>query len=80
MLVGKKQLMKKKDVIAIEVPFYEELSVKALYPELRKDAQMMSFFPDKYPNNKAPPREYFFNILNTIHPDYLGGLMQHANK
>ena len=41
---------------------------------------MMSFFPDKYPKDKGPPREYFFNILNTIHPDYLANLMQHANK
>ena len=40
----------------------------------------MSFFPDKYPKDKGPPREYFFNILNTIHPTYLANIMQHANK
>ena len=40
----------------------------------------MSFFPDKYPKDKGPPREYFFNILNTIHPDYLQQVMEHASK
>ena len=40
----------------------------------------MSFFPDVYPKNKGPPREYFFNILNTIHPDYLHQVLMHANK
>ena len=36
-----------------------------------KDAEMMQFFADKYPKGKGPPRDYFFNVLNTIHPDYL---------
>ena len=45
-----------------------------------KDPTMMSFFPDKYPKDKGPPREYFFNVLNTIHPEYLRQVMEHANK
>ena len=40
----------------------------------------MSFFPDKYLKGKGPPREYFFNILNTLHPDYLQQVMAHAAK
>ena len=36
-----------------------------------KDAEMMQFFADKYPKGKGSPRDYFFNVLNTIHPDYL---------
>ena len=78
--VGKKQLMKKADVRTIEVPHYEEISVKALYPDLKKDATMMSYLPDKYPAGKSPPREYFFNILNTLYPEYLHEVMLHANK
>jgi len=62
------------------VPHYDELAVKALYPQFTKDAEMMAYFPDKYPKNKGPPREYFFNILNTIHPDYLANILIHANK
>ena len=62
------------------MPAYEELSVKAIYPDMMKDAEMMSYFPDKYPAGKSPPREYFFNILNTLHPEYLAGVMSHANR
>ena len=68
---GQKHLLKKSQVQEIRVPKYEELSVKALYPQFAKDAAMMQYFPDEYPEGKGPPRDYFFNILNTLHPDYL---------
>ena len=79
-LRDKKQLLKKCEVQAIQVPHYDELSVKALYPQFKKDAEMMAYFPDHYPVGKAPPREYFFNVLNTVHPEYLGQVLIHANK
>ena len=41
---------------------------------------MMSYFPDKYPKGKGPPRDYFFNVLNTLHTDYLAQVMAHANQ
>ena len=40
-LCGKKALMKKADVVKITVPHYDELSVKALWPHLCKDAEFM---------------------------------------
>ena len=40
----------------------------------------MSHFPSTYPAGKGPPREYFFNVLNTLQPEYLGELMAFANK
>ena len=70
-LAGKKQLMKKAEVKAVQVPHYDELSVRRLWPEMRKDADFLSFFPSKYPKDKGPPRDYFFNILNTLYPEYL---------
>ena len=77
---GEKQLLKKVDVITIEVPHYEELSVKNIYPSMRKDAEFQQYFPDQYPKGKGPPRDYFFNILNTMQPDYLSQIIQHAAK
>ena len=58
-------------MVTIEVPHYEELSVKNIYPSMKKDPDFQSYFPDKYPKGKAPPREYFFNVLHTLQPDYL---------
>ena len=79
-LAGKKQLLKKQEVSYITVPHYEELSVKALWPDLKKDGEFLQFFPSVYPKGRGPPREYFFNILNTLHGDYLQQLMGHAAK
>ena len=77
---GEKQLKKKNEVDYIHVPAYDELSVKNLYPQFAKDAEFMAYFPDAYPKGKGPPRDYFFNVLNTLHPDYLAQVLEHANK
>ena len=70
----------KAEVNHVQVPHYDELSVRRLWPEFKKDAEMMKFFPSKYPKDKGPPREYFFNILNTVHPEYLQQIVAHASK
>ena len=70
-LSGKKMLMKKAEVQKIAVPHYDELSVKALWPQFANDAEFTMYFPDKYPVGKGPPRQYFFDILNTLYPEYL---------
>ena len=62
------------------MPHYDEISVKALWPDLKKDGEFMQYFPNVYPNGRGPPREYFFNILNTLKPDYLKQILDHANK
>ena len=72
--------MKKSDVQKITVPHYDELSVKNLWPNLKKDNEFTQFFPDKYTFDKGPPRQYIFDILNTLHPDYLQQVMNHANE
>ena len=64
----------------MEVPHYDELSVKNLYPQFKKDPVFMSYFPSTYPVGKGPPREYFFNVLNTLQPEYLSELLTYANK
>jgi hypothetical protein len=47
---------------------------------MKKDAEFCSYFPTKFPKDKGPSREYFFNILNTLQPEYLAKLMAHASK
>ena len=71
-LANKKQLLRKSEVQYVQVPHYDELSVKNIYPMFKNDKQFMSYFPDKYPMGKSAPRQYFFNVLNTLQPEYLG--------
>ena len=40
----------------------------------------MKYFPSKYPKGKGPDRDYFFKILNTVHPEYLEQVIAHANE
>ena len=63
----KKCLMKKKDVLYIEVPKYDELSVKNMYPKLLKLVGMSEYFPDTYPKGRQCDRDYLFNVANTLH-------------
>jgi hypothetical protein len=74
----KKKLLKKKDVDYIHVSHFQELSVKNLWKELKDDPAFKIYFQDSYPDEKGPCRTYFFDILNTIYPDYLKQIMKHA--
>ena len=70
-LAEEKQLLKKKEYVPIEVPHYDELSVRSLWPQFAEDADVAKYFPDVFPKDKGSDREYFFNVVNTIHPDFL---------
>lgn len=78
--VEEKRLLKKQAVKYIHVPKYDELSVKALWDSFKEDEEFRSFFPDKFAEDKFPSREFFFNILNSVHADYLAQVLAHANK
>ena len=42
--------------------------------------RITQYFPDTYPAGKGPPRQYFFDILNTLQPEYLERILKHANE
>ena len=48
----KKELIKKVNVHFIDVPKYDELSVKNLYDKLIVLDKMKKYFPDKYPKGR----------------------------
>ena len=73
-------MLKKKQVDYVHVSHYEELSVKNLWTDLKKDINFNVYFQDVYPKDKMPCRKYFFDILNTVYPDYLRQIMEHAAK
>lgn len=75
-----KKLKKKKEVDYVHVSHYQELSVKNLWEDMKNDEEFMKYFQDDYAEDKRPCREYFFNILNTLYPDYLAQIMQHSAK
>ena len=79
-LAGSKKLYKLKDVKFINVPLYDELSVKKFWPIMQKDEEFMKYFPDILPVGRLPDRDYFWNIFNTLNEEYVAKLISHANK
>ena len=40
----------------------------------------MKYFPSKLPKGRVPDREYFWNVMNTLMPEYTKSLLTHANE
>ena len=80
LLADRKRLFKMSDVKFVNVPKYDELSVKNVWPMIKKDWNLMHYFPNKMPKDRLPDRDYTFNILNSIRPDYVKKIIDHAHK
>ena len=75
---GTKKLLKLSNVKFIQAPKYDEISVKNLYSKLIILPDMKLYFPDKYSKGRQCDREYMFNIANTMHPNVVQELIDHA--
>ena len=79
-LKGDKSLMPMTKVRHINMPKFDELSVRNIFPRFKDDVMVMMYLQDEYAKQRYPDREYFFSILNTIHPEYVAKIVKHANK
>jgi hypothetical protein len=62
------------------MPPFDELSVKALWPDMKNHEEFMKYFPSKFPVGRLPDRKYFFNIMNTVMEEYVAHIIKHANN
>ena len=79
-LAEEKKLFYLVEVKMVNVPKFDELSVNAIYPKFKNDPVFMAYFPDQLPKGRWPDRTYFYNVMNTIYPDYTRSLVQTANN
>ena len=79
-LTNEKALLRLEQVKRISVPLYDELSVVKVWPMMKDDEKIRRYLPAKLAKGRVPERDYFFNLVNTFHGDYLAELLQHANK
>ena len=75
-----RKLLKLADLRKISVPKYRELSVNNLWPIIRNDFEVWIYFPNDLPAGREPDREYTFNVLNTIRPEFVSNMITHAMK
>ena len=77
--IEKKGLLKLTEVKWRNVPFYDELAVKKIWPDVQNDPEVMFFMPSKLPKGRVPDREYLFNVLNTVREGYVTSICEFAN-
>ena len=81
MLAGEKKLFKTDQVKIINIPHYDELSCSGVSKLVRSDPVVQKYFKDEWVEEKQHVnREFFFNVINTLYPDYLPNLIKHASK
>ena len=80
LLAEQKKLLELRQVVHVNVPHYDELSVKKFWPLMQQDPAFMQYMPDPTPDSRLPEREYFWNVFNTLQTEYVGRLIEHANK
>ena len=61
-------------------PVFDEIGVKALYAKIVAQSNMADYFPDKFPKGRYCCRSYMYNIWNTLHPDDVKAVFEHANS
>ena len=80
-LSDKKLHLKQNEVIRLEIPAYQEISVKNLYEDAMKDAVLAKYLPTKEQlSNKLPEREFFFGVLCTLRKQYMQDIIEEASK
>ena len=49
-----KQLLRKDEVVFIEVPHYDELAVKHIWPQFEADDKISKYLPDHIQKDRGP--------------------------
>ena len=79
-LAEQKSMLPLSEVKWVNVPHYDELSVKKFLPKFEDDKEFMKYIPAVTMESRIPARDYFWNILNTVHHDYVKKVIEHANN
>ena len=79
-LRDEKKLLDINKVKYVNVPYYDELSVKNFWPRVQEDTEFMKYMPDPTPDGRIPDRKFFWNVLNTVQPKYVKDVITYANE
>ncbi len=78
-LAEKKLHLKQNEVNQMLVPNYPEISVKNLYDDAMKDAEVSKYLPTREQlSGKLPERAFFFGILCTLKMSYMTDIISDA--
>ena len=72
-------MLKQKEVAIIDIPKYEELSVKNIWSLVKAANDLCEYFPD-YSDKQVPDRDFMFSILWTFRHDVIEKMVEDARK
>ena len=72
--------MKRSKLKTCSPPAYDEIGVKKLYEKIIKQDGMSDYFPETYPKGAQCDRTYMYNIWNTLYPEDVEQVINHANS
>ena len=76
-----KLYLRQNEVNRMEVPCYQEISVKNLYEDAIKDELLARYLPTKEQlSGRLPEREFFFGLLCTLRNQYMKDIIPEAQK
>jgi hypothetical protein len=65
----------------MEVPCYQEISVKNLYEDAMKDEVLVKYLPTKEQlSGRLPERDFFFGLMCTLRNKYMKDIIAGAHK
>lgn len=80
-LSEKKRHLKQNEVNHMEVPAYQEISVKNMYEDAMADELLKKYLPTKEQlGNRLPERDFFFGIVSTLRNQYMKDVIADAHK
>ena len=76
-----KSFLRQNEINRMEVPCYQEISVKNLYEDAIKDEILAKYLPSKEQlSGRLPEREFFFGLLCTLRNQYMKDIIAEAHK
>ena len=76
-----KLYLRQNEVNRMEVPCYQEISVKNLYEDAIKDEILAKYLPTKEQlSGRLPERSFFFGLMCTLRHQYMKDIIADAQK
>ena len=80
-LSDKKLHLKQIEVIRMEIPAYQELSVKNLYEDAMKDEVLSKYLPSpEQLSGRLPEKDFFYGVICTLRKQYMRDIIEAPNK
>ena len=72
-------MLKQKDVVIIDIPKYEERSIKIVWHLVKDNDDFLEYFPD-YSNKQVSDRDFIFSLLWSFRFNVIQKMVDDARK